>query len=91
MVDKVPFFEVDSSYYEDVSLTPLDECAKTAIGFHPSIGDTIYVDAKKITRWNFGARMFELVPEIPSQDSRWNLNYIHPFVLPWWPTPVPSL
>ncbi|KAI5328350.1 hypothetical protein L3X38_027747 [Prunus dulcis] len=91
VVDKVPFFEVDSSYYEDVSLTPLDECAKTAIGFHPSIGDTIYVDAKKITRWNFGARMFELVPEIPSQDSRWNLNYIHPFVLPWWPTPVLSL
>ncbi|VVA34554.1 PREDICTED: F-box At5g49610 [Prunus dulcis] len=91
VVDKVPFFEVDSSYYEDVSLTPLDECAKTAIGFHPSIGDTIYVDAQKITKWNFGARMFELVPEIPSQDSRWNLNYIHPFVLPWWPTPVLSL
>ncbi|XP_016651040.1 PREDICTED: uncharacterized protein LOC103337164 [Prunus mume] len=91
VVDKVPFFELDSSYYDDVSSTPLDECAKTAIGFHPTIEDTIYVDAMKIIRWNFGAGMFEFVPEIRSRDTSWNLNYIHPFVLPWWPTPVPSL
>ncbi|CAL9029382.1 unnamed protein product [Prunus brigantina] len=91
VVDKVPFFELDSSDYDDVSLTPLDQCAKFAIGFHPSIEDTIYVDAMKIIRWNFGARMFEFVPEIRSRGMRWNLNFIHPFVLPWWPTPVPSL
>ncbi|KAI5328363.1 hypothetical protein L3X38_027760 [Prunus dulcis] len=91
VVDKVPFFQMDSSYHDDVSMTPIDEVAKTAIAFHPTIEDTIHVEAHKVIRWNFGAGMFELVPKIRGRDGSWNLNYIHPFVLPWWPTPVPSL
>ncbi|KAI5328455.1 hypothetical protein L3X38_027852 [Prunus dulcis] len=90
VVDKVPFFQMDSPNSDD-PLMPLDEWAKTVIGFHPCIEDTIYVDARQIIRCNFGERILELVPEIPSRNMRWNLNYIHPFVLPCWPTPVPSL
>ncbi|PQQ10530.1 F-box protein [Prunus yedoensis var. nudiflora] len=89
VVDQVPFFQMDSSKFED-PLMPQDEWLKSALGFHPNI-EAIYVDARKIVRCNFGARMLELVPEIPSRGPDWHLFYIHPFVLPWWPTPVPSL
>ncbi|KAL6280055.1 hypothetical protein ACE6H2_016936 [Prunus campanulata] len=89
LVDQVPFFQMESSNSEDPFM-PLDEWAKNAIGFHPNI-EAIYVDAGKIIRCNFGARMLELVPEIPGRGFDWYLFYIHPFVLPWWPTPVPSL
>ncbi|PQM42919.1 hypothetical protein Pyn_38024 [Prunus yedoensis var. nudiflora] len=95
VVDQVPFFQMDSSKFEDPlmpqdHLMPQDEWLKSALGFHPDI-EAIYVDARKIVRCNFGARMLELVPEIPSRGPDWHLFYIHPFVLPWWPTPVPSL
>ncbi|PQM41599.1 uncharacterized protein Pyn_12956 [Prunus yedoensis var. nudiflora] len=80
---------MDSSNSEDPFM-PLDQWGKTAIGFHPNI-EAIYVDAGKIIKCNFGARMLELVPEIRSRGLDWNRFYIHPIVLPWWPTPVPSL
>ncbi|PQQ02752.1 hypothetical protein Pyn_14248 [Prunus yedoensis var. nudiflora] len=89
LVDQVPLFQMESSNSEDPFM-PLDEWGKKAIGFHPNI-EAIYVDAGKVIRCNFGARMLELVPEIPGRGLDWYLFYIHPFVLPWWPTPVPSL
>ncbi|ONI06587.1 hypothetical protein PRUPE_5G068800 [Prunus persica] len=50
VVDKVPFFRMDSPNSDD-PLMPLDEWSKTVIGFHPSIEDTIYVDARQIIRF----------------------------------------
>ncbi|KAL6280062.1 hypothetical protein ACE6H2_016943 [Prunus campanulata] len=89
VVDQVPVSQMDSSNSEDPFM-PVDEGGKAVIGFHPNI-EAIYVDAGKIIRCNFGARMLELVLEIRSRGLDWHLFYIHPFVLPWWPTPVPSL
>ncbi|CAL8112913.1 unnamed protein product [Prunus armeniaca] len=69
-------------------------CSTALLGFHPNNEDIIYFRNIQgaIIMFNVVKRTVELVPEIRGIDGyRFLATITYPFILPWWPTPVPSL
>ncbi|XP_050105177.1 uncharacterized protein LOC126584852 isoform X1 [Malus sylvestris] len=93
VVDEVSLYQIDSYSKHPLLLNyGGQKFIKIELGFHPNYKDIIYLDDySQVLMCNLSARTLELVPGIPSFGIYLDQQGIHPFVLPWWPTPVPKL
>lgn len=91
MIQKQPFIthdQLQTSYFK-------------IVGFHQNHGDIVFLQFNSvhshprcIFMCNLRRKTLEIATKIPFEKSPnevywWSSKGIHPYVIPWWPTPVP--